>query len=208
MREDELVARYPRCYHLADGPEVWPSIQRHGLLSVAALLERWEVPPDRQQELLRDHRPATVVLAHAVHGTATLRDQHPLNLKMLERTLTDMTVADWLEQLNRHVFFAPTKKRLESLYAAYADRSRLVLTIDTNSLIAVHRYQVRLSRINTGAVRHVNHTRGRDTLQRVSIFDAKREVAELAIVSGVRDIDQHVVRVETWDTDGNRTALH
>lgn len=111
---------------MAEHSTSWTSERRRATGTV-------EVPPDRQQELLRDHRPATVVLAHAVHGTATLRDQHPLNLKMLERTLTDMTVADWLEQLNRHVFFAPTKKRLESLYAAYADRSRLVLTIDTNS---------------------------------------------------------------------------
>jgi len=150
VRDDELVARYPRCYHLAYGPEVWPSIKRHGLLSVAALLERWEVAPARQQEWLRVHRPTTVPLTHAEHGTAHLRDQHPLNVKMLERALTDMTVPDWLEQLNRCVFFAPTMKRLQSLYAAYDDRPRLVLTLSTRSLLEAHRYQTRLSHINTG----------------------------------------------------------
>ncbi len=38
-------------------------------------------------------------------------------------------------------------------------------------LLAEHRYQTRLAAINTGAVRHVNHTRGSNTLQRVSLFD-------------------------------------
>ena len=207
MRDDELVARYPRCYHLAYGPEVWPSIQRHGLLSVAALLDRWEVAPVRQQQLLRVHRPAAVPLTHPVHGTAHLRDQHPLNIKMLGRALTDMTIPDWLEQLNRYVFFAPTMKRLESLYAAYNGQPRLVLTLSTTSLLEAHRYQVRLSRINTGAVRHINHTRGSDTFRRISSYDAKREVAEVAISNSVSDITDHVLRVETWHEDGTRRAL-
>lgn len=130
-----------------------------------------------------------------------------MNIKMLERSLTDMTVPDWLEQLNRHAFFAPTMKRLEALYRAYANQPRLVLTGDTSSLLAAHRYQTRLSPINTGAVRHVNHIRGSNTLQRVSVFDAKRHVAEIAIANGVPDIATHVSRVEVWDPAGNRTLL-
>ena len=27
MQDDELTSRYPRCYHLADSPDVWPSVQ-------------------------------------------------------------------------------------------------------------------------------------------------------------------------------------
>ena len=207
MRDDELVARYPRTYHLAYGPEVWPNIQSFGLLCVAALLDRWEVAPARQQELLCAHRPKTVPLTHPVHGTAYLRDQHPLNIKMLERALTDMTVPDWLKQLNGYVFFAPTMKRLQSLYAAYNDRPRLVLTLSTKSLLEAHRYQTRLSPINTGAVRHVSHTRGTDTFRRISSYDPKREVAEVAILLSVSDVTDHVLRVETWHEDGTRVDL-
>jgi hypothetical protein len=119
MRDEELVKRYPWIYHLAYGPETWASIQRHGLLSVAALLERWEVLLARREQLLREHRRDTVVLTHPVHGEAYLRDQHPLNVKMLEHVLIDMTVAEWLEQLNSHVFFAATMQRLRKLYDAY-----------------------------------------------------------------------------------------
>jgi hypothetical protein len=73
------------------------------------------------------------MLEHPDHGTAYLRDQHPLSIKMLERALTDMTVSDWLEQLNQHVFFSPTVKRLESLYDAYSNQPRLVLSVDTGA---------------------------------------------------------------------------
>jgi hypothetical protein len=177
------------------------------LLSVAALLEKWEIPSEDRRSILREHRSTTIPLTHPAYGTAYLRDQHPLNVKMLERALTDMTVPDWLEQLNRHVFFAPTPKRLEALHAAYADQPRLVLTLDTRSLLAEHRYQMRLAAINTGAVRHVNHTRGSNTLQRVSLFDAKREVAEIAVTNAVTDIAQHTTRVEVWDPNGSRTTL-
>lgn len=207
VQEDELTSRYPRCYHLAHGPDAWPSMRQHGLLSVAALLERWEVPSEERHGLLREHRSATIPLSHPAYGTAYLRDQHPLNVKMLERALTDMTVPDWLEQLNRHVFFAPTQKRLQDLYAAYADQPRLVLTLDTRSLLAEHRYQTRLAAINTGAVRHVKHERGSNTLQRVSIFDIKRPVAEIAVINAVPDIAKHTTRVEVWNPDGSRTTL-
>ena len=207
MQDDELTSRYPRCYHLAHGPDAWPSIKEHGLLSVAALLERWEVPSEERHRLLREHRSATIPLSHPVYGTVYLRDQHPLNVKMLERALTDMTVPDWLEQLNRHVFFAPTPKRLGDLHAAYADQPRLVLTLDTRSLLTDHRCQTRLAAINTGAVRHVKHTRGSKTLQRVSIFDTKRAVAEIAVINAVPDIAQHTTRVEVWNPDGSRTTL-
>lgn len=207
MQDDELTSRYPRCYHLAHGPEAWPSIKLHGLLSVAALLERWEVPSEERRRIMREHRSSTIRVTHPAYGTAYLRDQHPLNVRMLERALTDMTVPDWLEQLNRHVFFAPTPKRLQALHAAYADQPRLVLTLDTRSLLAEHRYQTRLAAINTGAVRHFNHTRGSNTLQRVALFDAKREVAEIAVINAVADIAQHTIRAEVWNPDGSRTPL-
>lgn len=207
MQEDELTSRYPRCYHLAHGPDAWPSIERHGLLSVAALLEKWDVPPEERRRLLRKHRSTTIRLTHPVYGTAYLRDQHPMNVKMLERALTDMTVPDWLEQLNRHVFLAPTPDRLATLHAAYAAQPRIVLTLDTRSPLAEHRYQTRLSAINTGAVRHVNHTRGSDTLQRVSLFDPKRPVAEIAVVNAVPDIARHTTGVQIWNPDGSRTTF-
>lgn len=204
MQEDEFVSRYAEVYHLAYGPEVWPSIRRHGLLSVSALLEKWEVPEGEQRRLMHEHRARTVELRHEAHGVAYLRDQHPLNVKMLKRALVDMTVSEWLYQLNSYVFFATTRARLESLYRAYSERPRLVLTVRTSTLLDNHRDRVRLSRLNTGAVRHVDHRRGRDTLSDISEWDAKQKPAELAVAGSVEDIERHLVAVEEWRPDGGR----
>jgi hypothetical protein len=46
----DLVAKYPTLLHLAD-VRSWPSIERHGLLSAAEIVRRWQVPPDRAEAL-------------------------------------------------------------------------------------------------------------------------------------------------------------
>lgn len=206
MQDIELWRRYPRCYHLAYGPSVWASMQAHGLLSVAAILRRREVDESLWDDYLESHRGTTVTLERPDHGAAFLRDQHPLNVKMLERALTDMTVPEWLEQLNRHVFFSPTAKRLNSLYAAYSMQRRLVIRLDTRELLDAHRFNIRLSALNTGAVRHVSHVRGSDTLKRVSLFDSRREVAEIAVVDGVPDLMTLHPHAEVWYPDGSRVS--
>lgn len=200
MEEEEFIGRYPVMYHLAYGPEVWPSISRLGLLSVEAILEVWEVPPDLKEDLMTQRRSKTVRLTHATHGEVHLRDQHPLNLKMLERALTDMSTTQWLRQLNEHVFLTPSLKRLKSLYRAYSDRPRLILTLSTESLVNAHRAAIKVSRINTGAVRHVNHKRGTDTLVRLRDFDPQQEVAELAVRERVSNVGTHVLRRDVWDS--------
>jgi hypothetical protein len=47
---DEFAATYPQLYHLAEAGS-WPSIERHGLLSVSALLDLFEVDGNRREEL-------------------------------------------------------------------------------------------------------------------------------------------------------------
>jgi hypothetical protein len=46
----DFVAKYPTLLHLAD-VRSWPSIERHGLLSAAEIVRRWQVPPDRAEAL-------------------------------------------------------------------------------------------------------------------------------------------------------------
>jgi hypothetical protein len=42
VTHDEFATKYPRVYHVAEAGS-WPSIKPHGLLSVAALLDLFEV---------------------------------------------------------------------------------------------------------------------------------------------------------------------
>lgn len=181
------------------------SIQQLGLLSTNPLLDHWEVPPERKTGLTTQLRKEPEQVNHPVHGVADIRDPHPMNDAMLRRTLTDMTVEEWLTQLNSYVFFAPTRSRLESLYAAYRATPRLVLTISTDQLVAEHGDRIRLSHLNSGAVRHVNHTRGSDTLQPIQRFAHKKAhwVAEIAVRDRVPITPGLVLGSEIWHPEGH-----
>ena len=205
---DDLVRRYPRCYHLASAGAL-PSIQRLGLLSTSRLLEEWEVPAEKRHRLttrLR-HQPERVI--HPAHGVADIRDQHTMNESMLRRSLIDMTVEEWLIQLNSHVFFAATARRLEALYRAYSVVPRLVLTVDTSLLLKQHGDSVRLSHLNTGAVRHVGHERGTKTFLPVEEFVHERAgwVAEIAVTDCVQITPGLLEQAEIWHPDGRRERV-
>jgi hypothetical protein len=64
---DELVATYPRLYHMAE-PGSWERIRRHGLLSTSALLDLIEVDGDLRRALDSARRPASVSITHPRHG--------------------------------------------------------------------------------------------------------------------------------------------
>jgi hypothetical protein len=194
---DELVSRYPRLYHLASS-DAWESINAHGLLSTAALAERWEVPASQYRELTTQYRPESIVLHHETHDRATVRDQRPMPPSMLRRALTDMTPETWLQLLNSMVFFSLTRDRLERLHNAYKGVPALVLTLDTDSLVRAHLHDIRLSRLNSGAVRHINHHRGSTTFTTLAGFthSAKNQPAELAVRGSVPNIHRHVLRAE------------
>lgn len=106
MDVDELVARYPRLYHLASS-DAWESIKTHGLLSTASLAVRFGVPPAQHRELTTQHRPESTVLHHPTFGRATVRDQRPMHPAMLRRALTDMTPETRLQLLNS-TYYGPS----------------------------------------------------------------------------------------------------
>ncbi len=63
MRIADLVAAYPRLYHMAEDGS-WPSIRRHGLLSTRALVDLYRVPAVQRRALLEARRPDSVELHH------------------------------------------------------------------------------------------------------------------------------------------------
>ncbi len=114
MEIDELIHYYPRLYHMAED-DSWPSIQAHGLLSTASLIDLFEIREPRRTQLLTQHRSQSIPLEHAIHGHAVVRDQKPLAPTKLARLLNDdMTVGQWIRLLNSHVFFWLHPDRLAS----------------------------------------------------------------------------------------------
>jgi hypothetical protein len=207
---DELIDYYPRLYHMAkDGS--WPSLQAHGLLSTAGLIDLFQVPQPRctqlLTQLLTQHRPRSVLLVHPIHGHAVVRVQKPLQPTKLAQLLSDMTVGQWIGLLNSHVFFWLHPDRLARFLNAGAYRSRphLVLTIDTRSLVRAHADRVRLCHLNSGATAYMIGRRGSTTFKPIADSRHPRSrqrppkyVVELAVLGGVPDIAVHTVKVERW----------
>jgi Family of unknown function (DUF7002) len=194
--------------HGEDGS--WPSIQAHGLLSTAGLIELFQVPQPRRTQLLTQHRPRSVPLVHPIYGRAVVRDQKPLQPTKLAQLLSDMTVGQWVRLLNSQVFFWLHPDRLARFLnaAAYRSRPHLVLTIDTRSLVRVHADRVRLSHLNSGATAHMIGRRGSTTFKAIADVRHPRSrqrppkhLVELAVLGGVPDIAVHTVKVERWQAN-------
>ena len=90
----------PFVYHLAEA-ENWPSIQRDGLFSTHALLERAGINGSIRDAVEREHRPKRTTLSTGL----VIRDQRPMPPASLERCLVGLTAPQWYELLNSKVFF-------------------------------------------------------------------------------------------------------
>jgi hypothetical protein len=211
MDVDELVAAYPRLYHMAEA-DSWAGIRQHGLLSTTALLDLFEVDGDLRAALESARRPESVTITHPVHGAAVVRDQIPLREGPLEQCLVGMTPAEWYRELNRRVFFWLDEDRVTGLLRgrAYRGRAHDVLTVDTASLVGAHEERITLAPINTGSTIYNPRPRGAGTF--LSIVDypfdewrrrrsRRTAVVELAVDDGVPDIVDHTLLVESRQGD-------
>lgn len=199
----QLVARYPRLFHMTEAG-AWPSIRRHGLRTAAQVLASSGAPAD----LLATRRTSSVRLDHPELGPVVVRDQLPLRPHILETRLVGMTVAQWVAELNRRTYFWLRPERLDELLRArsYRGRSHDVLVVDTARLVAAHLDRIELSPVNSGATLWPNAAvRGRGTFlpiadypfdRRLAARGAAGAIAELTVVGGVPDLADHVVAVE------------
>lgn len=196
MTVEELCAAYPRLYHMAEA-SMWPSIQRHGLLSTSALLDLYGVTGAERARIERTRRPDFIAVEHAKHGQVLIRDQKPMTDATLAPVLIDMTPAEWYALLNERVFFWVGEERLKGLLGAYRHRDNLVLVLDTAKVMAKHAAQTTLSPINSGYTRRWAVRRGRETfrsiadyplVQKVEGKTVRKPVAECAVLGGVTNV--------------------
>jgi hypothetical protein len=209
---DELLGDCPVLYHMAERGS-WPSIQRHGLLSTSALLDLFDVQGERRQTIEARRRPENVVIEHPEHGRAVVRDQKPMDDAGLFRCLQDSLVPeDWYRILNERVFMWLTRDRLVRLLTArpYRALEHDVLELDAAPLMAAHLDRITLSPINSGATKPFPRDRGRDTFLPIASYPyaswrerrkAGERIVELAVTSGVPDVERFVRRVLTMKGD-------
>jgi hypothetical protein len=80
----------PFVYHLADAENL-PSIERHGLFSTSALLDRIGIRGSKRAGIERAQRLSRTVLADGV----VIRDQKPMPPEALQKCLVELTAALW-----------------------------------------------------------------------------------------------------------------
>jgi hypothetical protein len=206
VRAAELVERYPQLFHMTS-VHAWPTIERHGLRSVTAILDLLYYDPDKRPLVESQQRLKTLWLPDQETPDFEIRDQKPLHLGKLANCLTGMTISEWLSLLNRKVFFWPTEERVQELLGAreYRARDHLVLVIRTASLVAIHGPEITLAPINTGAVLYDPPTRGPETLLPIADYPfeewrrrrgPRKAIAEVAVDYAVPDVVNHIARIE------------
>jgi hypothetical protein len=178
----------------------WPSIREHGLLSAAALVERYGAAP----ALVSGRRATAAELTAPGRGRAVLRDNGVLHDAQLARCLEGMDVPAFYRMLNARVYLWPTRKRVAGLLGAraYRDRPHLVLELDTAALLARHGPAVRLSPINMGATLINPPRRGPHTARRLADWPRERVVAEVSVEHAVPDAAELVLAAAVHHPDG------
>jgi Family of unknown function (DUF7002) len=197
VKAEDLVDRHPQLFHVASAAS-WPSIQKHGLLSTARLLDLYGVGTQERDHLLRQKREESTYLSRPGVGVAVIRDQKPLKF-IRQKIHPDSSLEAFLEALSSRVFFAPSEDRLKRLLQAREDRgsSQVVLTVDTRALVTRYERVVGLCRFNSGACRQVNHpVRGHESWESIWSYpyDEYRRrykgeaLVEVTVPGGVPDV--------------------
>ncbi|MFE5504342.1 DUF7002 family protein [Amycolatopsis japonica] len=211
MLAEELIARYPTVYHMAENG-TWPAIRERGLLSTKALVDLYEPDEGTANAILNQVRKKSVTIESSRYETAVIRDQLPL--KFLEKCLLPGTTPQqFLDALNGRVFFWLKIERLQKLLNArqYRRKKQTVLHVDTAELVARYGGKIQLAPYNTGSM-HVPNSppRGADVFVDLidypyDAWEKKRRhssidpVVELTVPYAIPDIGELVSRVERWE---------
>ncbi|MGY8666257.1 hypothetical protein Q3C01_28450 [Bradyrhizobium sp. UFLA05-109] len=205
---EEVIGDCPILYHMAER-DSWQSIEKSGLLSTTALLDKYGVSGTDRDKVESARRPASVVLQKEPLGRAVVRDQSPMDDSGLLRCLQDgLLPQDWYRLLNNKVFFWLTRPRLLRLLNAgnYRSEEHDVLLLDTAPLISACKESIWFCPINSGSTKPFPHPRGNTTFSRIPNYpyamwkkEKKRprgeRVVELAIDYSVPDVKKFVRRV-------------
>lgn len=146
-----------RIFHLAEADN-WPSIEKRGLMSAAALLDLPGVTAE-DKDRVRAHRAVRTVLGNG----AVVRDQTPMPPAALQCCLHGMTPRQWYALLNTKVFFWVDPERLHRHLHACRRSAQVVMVMDATALLRTYAPQASVTPFNTGNARRKPAFRGRAT---------------------------------------------
>jgi len=204
MIKEKLASLYHQIYHMAEDSS-WPNIQKHGLLSTTALLDKWEYSGKDREEIECKWRPEKVTIYHPEYGEAIIRDQKAIRPERLAKCLPkDITVEDWCKFINKKVFFWASWKGLKMFLAAneYIHKPHLVITVNTKQLLQRYASKITLSPINSGSTfakkgKVDPEPRSFSTFQGIQEYTVPW-INELAVDYGIPDIVNFIICVARY----------
>ncbi len=182
MDVQRLLTKHPVLYHMAE-PGAWPSISKHGLLSTEALLDHLGAEPSERFSILSSLRRESISYRGFI-----IRDQKPMKQNLEKVLLDGITPQQWLEFLNRKVFFWTCPERLLRFRKAYKMKRQLIIEVPTERLVEAYATKITLCRMNSGAARMPDHFRNFDIFRPIAAYPAKRPPVEFTVEYAVKDI--------------------
>lgn len=188
MNLQEFCKERPYLYHLTDKDNLPLILNSRTLLSTVDIAQM-ALSKEDAKNFLQSKRENHCTLS--VNGTDyKIRDQNPILMKVLERSLSDgLTTGEFIELLNKRVFWWPTIDRLNRHFNRYVNEHPVILRVSTSEMLALNK-NVELCHLNSGATRcHPSYggnapTRGIESFLSPSNYDKSiASVAEVTFVN-------------------------
>lgn len=186
MEIEDFIQRRPFLYHLTDRRNLRSIIEEEELLSTQRIVELSGIA--YANEFLRTKRDDhfEILVGDIVYH---IRDQQPINMNVLARSLTTgCSTDDFIYLLNGRVFFWPDVSRLERHFERYESEEPIIIRVSTADIFGINN-PPQFSKINSGATRcHPYYggnapTRGHNTFQVADVYnDIPRSVAEVTFI--------------------------
>lgn len=206
MTIDEFISvnHCYRLYHMSEKGS-WPHIQELGLLSTSALLDSCGYTGAKRFQIESQLRKSKRAIIHPTRGTLYIRDQVPMldwpeEGIYLDKLLDNgVTRQEWLEFLNRKVFFWVTKDELIKMLCArqYKGKPQWIITIVTKSLLQEYSDKAYISDQNTGSL-YSRRKRGPKSFVPLSNCPVKSGIKELAIDYHVPNLSNFAISVDEY----------
>ncbi len=158
MDIEEFMQKREYLYHLTSRENATLILKSREILSTVSLAEIY-LDKEKSVNLIRNRRPEHVFVD--VDGTSLMiRDQNPISIKSLNKCLLDgWTAEDFIEHLNKRVFFWPTLKRLNIHFEKYKEENPVIFRVKSSDLFSLPENSPLFCRLNSGATR-CHHTYG------------------------------------------------
>lgn len=147
----------PYLYHLTDKNNLPQIIAMGRILSTKGIVKLSDMQsPKTFLQGRRDHH--TLIRANGIDYK--IRDQRPISIKVLKRSLTNNWTSErFIEHLNSKVFFWPTIERLSKHYTRYSFEKPVILRFKSSDILNLN-LNAEFSRLNSGATRCSSHWNG------------------------------------------------